>query len=69
MDKNLNDAVNYGADSNKLENNNLTDIEKEKILNEMQKTDESFLYGIIQMLRGKYKNNDDGDKEDVKIRK
>lgn len=68
MDKNLNDAVNYGADSNKLEDNNLTDKEIEKVMNDMQKTDESFLYGIIQMIRGKHKNNDE-DEENVKVRK
>ena len=63
MEEKKEEAINYALDSNRLENNYLTNKELEEVLNGIDKTDESFLKAVVDLV------NKTGEDDNVKIKK
>lgn len=67
MEEKIQDAVNYANGSNNLENNSLTVDELDQIIKDIQegKTDESFLYSVVQLIK---KYEDEVDEEEISVK-
>ena len=59
MDDKVKEAVQYADGSNKLEDNSLTTVELEQIARDIQsgRSDESFLYSVVKLVKKKKKKN------------
>lgn len=68
MEREIEDALRYASSSNKLEENNLTESEVNKITNDIKegKQDDSFISSVVELVS---KLNNDEEDSYVKIRK
>ena len=68
MEEKLNEAINYANGSNFLENNGLSIDETRKIFDDImkRKTDQSFLYSLVEEIKRKEEKNVESKKNEVK---
>ncbi len=68
MEEKLNEAINYANGSNFLENNGLSIDETRKIFDDImkRKTDQSFLYSLVEEIKRKEEKNGESKKNEVK---
>ena len=68
MEEKLNEAINYANGSNFLENNGLSIDETRKIFDDImkRKTDQSFLYSLVEEIKRKAEKNGESKKNEVK---
>lgn len=68
MEEKINEAINYANASNSLENNGLSIDETRKIFDDIMKckTDQSFLYSLVEEIKRKEEKNSESKKNEVK---
>lgn len=68
MEEKLNEAINYANGSNFLENNGLSIDETRKIFDDImkRKTDQSFLYSLVEEIKKREEKNGESKKNEVK---
>ena len=68
MEEKLIEAINYANGSNFLENNGLSIDETRKIFDDImkRKTDQSFLYSLVEEIKRKEEKNGESKKNEVK---
>ena len=68
MEEKLNEAINYANGSNFLENNGLSIDETRKIFDDImkRKTDQSFLYSLVEEIKRKEEKNGESKKNELK---
>lgn len=68
MEEKINEAINYANGSNFLENNGLSIDETRKIFDDImkRKTDQSFLYSLVEEIKRKEEKNGESKKNEVK---
>lgn len=66
MKEDIEEAVTYANHSNRLENNRLTVPELEKIIDDIKtgKSDESFIYSVVKLVKEHEEARERGTKED-----
>ena len=68
MEEKVNEAIKYAKGSNSLEGNKLSIAETHKIFDDIMncKTDQSFLYSLVEEIKRKEEKNSEFKKNEVK---